>query len=117
MGQQQFPLSSRILHWTMAVMVLAMLFIGIGMVASLSDYHRLIAIHKPLGILILVLVTARLVNRLVFPPPALPPTMPASERRAINTSVALQYTLMFAFRWSDGRCCRRRTIPLCSTEG
>lgn len=37
--QQQFPAFSRILHWTMAVMVLAMLFIGIGMVASLEDYH------------------------------------------------------------------------------
>ena len=33
----QFNAFSRILHWTMAVLVLAMLFIGIGMVASLSD--------------------------------------------------------------------------------
>jgi len=64
-GQQQFPFFSRILHWTMAVMVLAMLFIGIGMVASLSEYHRLVTIHKPLGILILILVTIRLVNRLL----------------------------------------------------
>jgi len=32
----QFPIISRMLHWTMAVMVLAMLFIGIGMVASLG---------------------------------------------------------------------------------
>jgi cytochrome b561 len=31
-----FPLFSRILHWTMAAMVLAMLFIGIGMVSSVS---------------------------------------------------------------------------------
>jgi cytochrome b561 len=95
-GQQQFPLVSRILHWTMAAMVLAMLFIGIAMVASLSDYHRLVAIHKPLGILILVLVTIRLVNRLLNPPPPLPPAMPAIERLAINTSVAMLYTLMFA---------------------
>src|SRR5271169_5004170 len=51
----QFPIISRILHWTMAVMVLAMLFIGIGMVASLSDYHWLVSIHKPLGVLILIL--------------------------------------------------------------
>jgi cytochrome b561 len=33
----QFTMFSRILHWTMAVMILAMLFIGVGMVASLSD--------------------------------------------------------------------------------
>jgi cytochrome b561 len=95
-GQQQFPFFSRILHWTMAVMVLAMLFIGIGMVASLSEYHRLVAIHKPLGILILILVTIRLVNRLLNPPPPLPPAVPAIERLAINTSVAMLYALMFA---------------------
>jgi len=35
----QLTAFSRILHWTMAVLVLAMLFIGIGMVSSLSDYH------------------------------------------------------------------------------
>lgn len=96
MGQQQFPLLSRILHWTMAVMVLAMLFIGIGMVASLADYHRLIAIHKPLGILILVLVTIRLVNRLLNHPPPLPSALPAIERLAINASITVLYVLMFA---------------------
>ena len=82
--QVQFPLFSRILHWTMAAMVLTMLFIGIGMVASLSDYHRLVAIHKPLGILILILVAVRLVNRLLNPPPPLPSTTPEIERLAIN---------------------------------
>ena len=35
----QLTAFSRILHWTMAVLVLAMLFIGTGMVSSLSDYH------------------------------------------------------------------------------
>jgi hypothetical protein len=34
--QLQFPIFSRIPHWTMAVLVLAMLFIGIGAVSSLS---------------------------------------------------------------------------------
>ncbi len=40
-----FPLFSRILHWTMAAMVLAMLFIGIGMVGSVWEYHTLVSIH------------------------------------------------------------------------
>ena len=48
-----FPPLSRILHWLMALMILTMLFIGIAMVSSLSAYHQLITIHKPLGILIL----------------------------------------------------------------
>jgi cytochrome b561 len=32
-GQLRFPFFSRLLHWLMAVLVLPMLFIGIGMVA------------------------------------------------------------------------------------
>jgi cytochrome b561 len=94
--EQQFPVLSRILHWTMAVMVLAMLFIGIGMIASLADYHRLVAIHKPLGIAILILVAIRLVNRLVNPPPPLPASVSAVDRLAIQVSVTLLYVLMFA---------------------
>jgi cytochrome b561 len=93
---QQFPLLSRILHWTMAALVIAMLFIGIGMIGSLADYHRLVAIHKPLGILILVMVTIRLVNRLLNPPPELPESVPAFDRIAIHTSVTILYALMFA---------------------
>ena len=77
-----FPLLSRLLHWTMALLILAMLFIGVAMVSSLSDYHRLVAIHRPLGILLLVLVAVRLINRLLSPPPPLPAAMPAVLRLA-----------------------------------
>jgi hypothetical protein len=48
--QLQFPIFSRILHWTMAVLVLAMLFIGIGMVSSPADYHWLVSTHWPLSV-------------------------------------------------------------------
>jgi cytochrome b561 len=91
-----FPLFSRILHWTMAAMVIAMLFIGIGMVSSVAEYHRLVTIHKPLGILILILVAVRLVNRLLNPPPPLPDGMPRWQRFAAIGSHVLLYVLMFA---------------------
>jgi cytochrome b561 len=91
-----FTILSRILHWTMAAMILAMLFIGIGMVSSLSDYHWLISIHKPLGILVLVLVSLRLVNRLLNPPPPLPDGMPGWQRLAAYGSHVVLYALMFA---------------------
>jgi cytochrome b561 len=92
----RFTALSRILHWTMAVMVLAMLFIGIGMVASLSDYHWLVSIHKPLGIMILILVAIRLVNRLLSPAPPLPEGMPVWQRFAAHASHVVLYALMFA---------------------
>ena len=40
-------------------MVLTMLGVGVAMVASLGDYHTLVAIHRPLGIGILILVVIR----------------------------------------------------------
>jgi cytochrome b561 len=93
---KHFPLLSRFLHWLMAVLILAMLFIGVAMVSSLSDYHRLVAIHKPIGILILILVTVRLLNRLFNPPPPLPAGMPAILRFLAHASHWLLYALMFA---------------------
>ena len=93
---ERFAILSRLLHWAMAVMVLAMLFVGAAMVASLTDYHRLVAIHRPLGILILVLVAIRLINRLVRPPPPLPAAMPRLLRVAAIGSHVLLYALMFA---------------------
>ena len=68
--RRQFTAFSRLLHWTMAAMVLTMLCIGVAMVASLANYHVLVSIHRPLGIAILILVVVRFVNRLLNPPPA-----------------------------------------------
>ena len=63
----RFALSSRILHWLMAPMVIAQLLIGVTMIASLAYYPLLLAIHRPLGILILVFAVVRLANRLTHP--------------------------------------------------
>jgi cytochrome b561 len=90
-----FPLLSRLLHWTMAILILAMLFVGVAMVSSLSDYSKLVAIHRPIGILLLVLVAIRLVNRLLFPPPPLP-AMPPLLRFVAHASHWLLYGLMVA---------------------
>lgn len=95
-SRRQFAWSSRVLHWLMAAMVLAILFIGIAMVASLVDYHLLVSIHRPLGIMILVLVIIRLVNRQLFSLPPFPATMSPLERLAATTSERLLYGLMFA---------------------
>ncbi|HZC59089.1 MAG TPA: cytochrome b, partial [Chthoniobacterales bacterium] len=92
----QFALLSRILHWLMAAMLLAMLFIGVSMVASLGNYHRLVSIHRPLGIMILILAAIRLINRKLTKLPPFPPTMSSQERFAATTSEKLLYFLMFA---------------------
>ena len=80
----------------MAALILAMLFIGIGMVGSLADYASLVAIHKPLGMALLVLVAIRLLNRLFHPAPPLPQAMPGWQRFIAHASHAVLYGLMFA---------------------
>ena len=93
--QTRFPAASRLLHWLMALMIVAMLFIGVGMAASLSPrYEILVSIHRPLGIAILVLCLARIVNRFINPPPELPDTVPSLQRFAAKASHIVLYTLM-----------------------
>ena len=93
---RKFALRSRLLHWVMAALLLAMLFIGVAMVSSLGDYHRLVAIHRPLGIAILILAIVRIVNRMTTTLPPFPATMSAKERRIATASERLLYTLMVA---------------------
>ncbi|MEO9078877.1 MAG: cytochrome b [Rhodanobacter sp.] len=93
---QHFNLTARVLHWCMALAILGMLFVGIGMVASLSLRPTLVSLHRPLGIAILLLVIVRLVNRLRHRPPALPADLPHVQVLAAKASHWLLYTLMFA---------------------
>jgi cytochrome b561 len=65
------------------------------MVASLGDYHVLVAIHRPLGIMILILAAIRLVNRICTKLPPFPPTMSHQERFLASSSEKLLYALMF----------------------
>jgi cytochrome b561 len=91
----QFVPAARVLHWLMALMIVSMLFIGVGMVTSVSERHDwLLAIHKPLGVAIFVLAFVRLIVRLRNPPPPLPADLPALQKLAAYASHYLLYALM-----------------------
>src|SRR6202022_4841834 len=77
----RFTRFSRLFHWSMAAMVIAQLLIGVTMVASLSYYPLLLAIHRPLGVAILGFALIRLANRLTHRPPPFLATMSRAERR------------------------------------
>jgi cytochrome b561 len=88
---------ARVLHWLMAAAILSMLFVGAGMVTSVEARHAwLLAIHKPLGIVIFVLALVRLGFRLTHPAPPLPPDMPEWQKLAAHGSHWLLYALMIA---------------------
>ena len=87
---------ARLLHWLMALMVIAMLFIGAGMAASISERHEwLLNLHKPLGIAILLLVVVRLFVRFSTRQPPLPADLPGVQVLAAKLSHVLLYALMF----------------------
>ena len=93
--QRQFTVPMRILHWLTAALVLTMLGIGVAMVASIGDYHRLVSIHRPLGIAILIVVVIRFVIRQLSTLPPFPASMSSRERFIAHASEVLLYTLLF----------------------
>ncbi|MGI4748550.1 MAG: cytochrome b [Janthinobacterium lividum] len=96
-GPKHFVLAARLLHWSMAVAIVAMLFIGVSMVSTVGWWHpRLLALHRPLGIAILLLAAIRLAVRLTNPPPPLPADLPGLQKLMATASHWLLYALMIA---------------------
>lgn len=115
-GQRQFTALMRLFHWLTAALVLTILGIGVAMVASLADYHRLVAIHRPLGILILIVVVIRFINRHYSKLPPFPATMSPRERSVASASELFCMLCWWCSRWSVGECCQRRAIPSRCTD-
>ncbi|MDJ1654783.1 cytochrome b/b6 domain-containing protein [Raoultella sp. Ech2A] len=85
----------RWLHWLMAAAIVAMLFIGVAMVSTVSSLHALlVSIHKPLGLMILLLVVVRLWLRFYTAVPPLPGSIPVWQRRLAHLSHWMLYAMM-----------------------
>jgi cytochrome b561 len=92
----RYPLRTRLLHWLTAVLVLTTLLVGFVMVNSLGSYAALLIAHATLGIAILVIVLARIVNRFTHRTPALPGSVGAVERVVAVGSELSMYLLLVA---------------------
>lgn len=87
----------RLLHWLMAICILVMLFVGVGMVSTVApSYLKLVAFHKSLGIVILVLAVLRLGLRFYKGAPPLPADLPVPMKLAAEFSHVLFYVLLLA---------------------
>jgi cytochrome b561 len=92
---EHFTPLQRALHWLMAICILAMLFVGVGMVSTVAPkYLGLIALHKTLGVTLLILVVIRLGVRWRYGAPALPRDLPVPMKLAAQLSHYLLYGLM-----------------------
>jgi cytochrome b561 len=95
--RHHFSPFQRLLHWLMAICILAMLFIGVGMVSTVTPkYLSLVSTHKPLGIAILLLALIRLITRFYYGAPLLPADLPAPMKLAAELSHYVLYALMIA---------------------
>ncbi len=84
------------LHWILAVLLLAQLFVGWAFNEWLQGDARTLAFewHKSLGVAILLLSLARLAWRLLHRPPPYASSMPAWERAAAWLNHWLLYGVM-----------------------
>ncbi len=87
---------ARLFHWLTVALVLVQMTAGIAMtieaVPALND--AVFILHKGLGCLFLPVVAARLVWKRRHPVPALPPRLPALQRRIAARTHGLLYALL-----------------------
>jgi cytochrome b561 len=86
-----------VLHWLIALSILALLVLGwTAVLLPQGEPVRpsLFALHKSLGLTVLVLTLARIAWRLSYRAPALPDSMPGWEKAASKLGHLLFYVLM-----------------------
>jgi cytochrome b561 len=95
----RYAASSRWLHWLTLLLLLFIIPLGVWIKyfepADEAFKLRLYNFHESLGVLVFVLVLLRIVNRHLFPPPALPQDMPAIMRLAAHATHVGLYALLF----------------------
>jgi len=113
MKTSRYQTSSILLHWLMAFALAANFALGLSVhEMDLSPLKlKMLAWHKWAGMTLLALVTLRLINRLVFPPPP-PEPAPRWQQRAASWMHAALYVLMFAIPVSGWLVTSAAGIPV-----
>ncbi|MDP3494947.1 MAG: cytochrome b/b6 domain-containing protein [Hyphomonadaceae bacterium] len=97
--QQRYTAVAIALHWAIALLIIGMIAVGWIMEAMPggpgSPKTAIIQIHKSVGITILLLTIARIIWRIMNPPPAEPP-MPKLQSLLASSVHILLYVLMLA---------------------
>lgn len=89
--------TTRLLHWLTVLLVFSTIPVGATMVQeglARSIQDPLYIYHKNVGVLILLVVLARLAVRVASPPPPLPDFLPRWQKRVAATNHALLYLLL-----------------------
>lgn len=95
--QQRYTAVAIALHWIIAFAIIGQIAVGwlMGEMPPGADYFQVVQLHKSFGITILLLSVARIVWRLMNPPPAEPP-MPKWQAMLATATHILLYVLIIA---------------------
>lgn len=90
---------AKVLHWSMAILILALAIIGTYMANFVDDMFRqfeLTQTHKSFGFVVFALACLRVMWRIINPvTPALPAHSPGWQNRAVHATHIALYALMF----------------------
>lgn len=90
-----YPVTIRVLHWAMALLIILQLTAGLWMTRTLSLERALVVqLHQVFGLLLLILVAVRVAIRLRAAAPSLPRNMSGLQRTAAHASHLAFYVLM-----------------------
>lgn len=117
LNQAKFPVSMRILHWLMAVIIIGLIAAGSYMTpwseGRAATVDPIYYYHKSFGLVIFILVWVRLAIRSRSQVPELPASLPTLDRRLADAAKVLFYLLMIlqpimgyvqssSYEYSDG---------------
>jgi len=91
--QDRYNRVARLLHWTIALLVIANILIGIFH-DGMGKLFPAMPIHKAIGITVLALTLVRIGWRLTHRPPPLPVEMPGWEKGAAHLTHFIFYALL-----------------------
>ena len=92
-----FGAGARLFHWLVVLLVLVQIPAGIAMIAPALEQgsiDRLFVLHKGLGVVLLVVVLARVLWRLTHPAPPMSEAIPELERRIATTAHWVIYAVL-----------------------
>ncbi|EBA11969.1 cytochrome b [Roseobacter sp. CCS2] len=93
----RYRVPARLIHWTMAILVLGMIPVGFLMVREGLDrslQNVLFIAHKNIGVLVLILIFVRLIYRWRNPPVLAPVPLPKAQELAAKATHFGLYALL-----------------------
>jgi cytochrome b561 len=94
----RYGLAARLLHWSMALLLLALIALGLYMTALEDNDFKwsLYDLHKSLGVCAWLLLLARMLWRHLSPPPLLPQSMSHRDQMMAHLGHFALYLTMLA---------------------